>query len=93
MSPVTAALLGALIGALAGLAGGAFAAIAAIRSSQIAARAPLADKIHEIAMVAIKLRVASTPDERNQWLIKFETAWNDFTIHQRILCQAGGSWS
>ncbi len=36
----TSVILGALVGAAAGLAGGGFAALASLRASQLAARAP-----------------------------------------------------
>jgi len=86
MTQVQAALLGTLIGALAGLAGGGFAALSALRASQLAARAPLCTTLHRIAEALIRLRIASDDDERTLALRDFEKIWSEFSIQQRILC-------
>ena len=82
---VEAALLGAAIGGLAGLSGGAFAALASIRASQAATRAPLARLLHLLTVRIIALRVAPG-DQRSVAMNNFEEAFNEFSIHQRILC-------
>lgn len=86
MSEVVAALIGASIGAVAGLAGGGFAALASIRASQIAARAALAPKLHALADAIIRLQGAAGTAEELQRRRDLEGAWNDFGVHQRILC-------
>jgi len=86
VDPVSAALLGALIGAVAGLAGGALAAIASLRASQVAARAPLAPKLHNIAAELIRLAPAIGQADEIGKRHAFELAWNDFAVHQKILC-------
>jgi len=82
----TAALLGALIGAGAGLAGGAFAAIASLRASQIAARAPLGPVLHQISIALMHLRVTKGTPEYVDAQKEFQLRWNEFSIQQRILC-------
>ena len=86
MGAPEAALLGALIGAVGGLAGGAFAALASLRSSQIAARAPLAEKIHTVAAGIAKLQASLGTGDENQNRMGFEVAWNDLATHAKILC-------
>ncbi len=86
MTEVQAALLGALIGALSGLAGGGFAALASLRASQTAARLPLCSTLFGIAEALIRLRIASENDERTSARLDFEKKWNEFSIQQRILC-------
>jgi hypothetical protein len=46
----TSVFLGALVGAAAGLGGGGFAAIASLRASQLAARAPWVSFSTKLAM-------------------------------------------
>ena len=89
MNEVYAALLGALIGALAGLAGGAFASLASLRASQVAARAPLGQLLHEFVVCLVLLEralrrvaAAEVTAARNDIGAK----WNQFAVHQRILC-------
>jgi hypothetical protein len=85
MDQITAVLLAAAIGALAGIAGAAFGALGSVRASQLAARAPLAEKIHGLAQSTIKLRAAiGTPDFASR-LNDFNIAWNDFAVHQKLL--------
>ena len=79
------ALLGALIGAVGGLAGGAFAAVASLRASQIAARAPLAEKIHTVTSRIVKLRASLDTEDENENRMGFEVAWNDLAVHAKIL--------
>jgi Na+/H+-translocating membrane pyrophosphatase len=59
MNESSAILIGAVIGACAGFIGGAIAALAAVRSSQLAARLPLAAKIHELNRTFVVLTAAS----------------------------------
>ena len=86
MPDVAIALLGALIGAAAGLGGGAVAALASLRASQIAARAPLAAKIHVTSKRIVKLRTAIGTPDYDEHRVAFEEAWNDLASHQKILC-------
>jgi len=85
ISEVGAALLGAAIGAIAGLAGGAFSGLASMRASQLAARAPLAEKIHELNKTVVTLRGAVGSPTFNAALNDFSLKWNDFIVHQKIL--------
>ena len=80
------ALLGALIGAVAGIAGGWFAAIASVRASQLSARAPLALIIHQLGKRLISLRVALNTPDHARAIRDFEEEWNNLVVHQRILC-------
>ncbi len=86
MSEVYAALLGALIGALAGLAGGGLASIASLRASQVAARAPLGQILCEFSACVVKLYGASDHSEVETAKRDIELKWNEFAVHQRILC-------
>ena len=88
MSATVAALVGAAIGAVAGLAGGAFAALASIRASQLAARAILAPKLHELSNAIVTLRgtMGLEPEDELRAKKNLERAWNDFAVHQRVLC-------
>ena len=86
MNEAVAALIGAAIGAVAGVAGGGFAALAAIRASQVAARAELAPKLHALGRAIISLRGASGTDDEMKARRDIEVAWNDFGVHQRVLC-------
>jgi len=62
MTEATSVILGALVGAVAGLAGGGFAAIASLRASQLAARAPLGSILHEISNALIGMNATrNTP--------------------------------
>lgn len=83
---IQAALLGGIIGAAAGLAGGGLAALAAVRASQLAARAPLGPILCGIADTVIQLRVTAGTIERHDIEIEFERRWREFSVHQRILC-------
>ena len=85
-SEVQAALLGGMIGALAGLAAGGLAAFAAVRASQLAARAPLGPILCGIADTLIQLRVTAGTIQRDDIEIEFERRWKEFSVHQRILC-------
>lgn len=77
--------MAALIGAAGGLVGGAGAALSAIRSSQLAARVPLATKIHELNRAIARLPPAINTPAFKARLIEFNFAWNDFIVHQKIL--------
>lgn len=84
MTEGTSAILGALVGAAAGLAGGGFAALASLRASQLAARAPLGPVLHEISNALIGMHATKGTSE--YWRREFERRWNEFSIQQRILC-------
>ena len=86
MSEAEFALFGALIGAMAGLAGGGFAALAAIGASQVAARAQLAPKLHALTHAIITLRGTIGTHDEMKARRDLELAWNDFGVHQRVLC-------
>lgn len=86
MTEAYAALLGALIGAFGGLAGGGFAALASLRASQVAARAPLCSTLHKIAEALVRLRIELEDQERTLAQRDFQVRWNEFSIQQRILC-------
>ncbi len=88
MDPAVAALIGIAIGAFAGLVGAGFAAVASIRASQLAARAPLAGKLHGLARAFVNLSKARrTADADEDELANLlQIAWNDLFTHQRILC-------
>jgi hypothetical protein len=86
MTEATSVIIGALLGAAAGIGGGGFAALASLRASQLAARAPLGSVLHEIsdafiAMTAMKGREGYWERRR-----EFERTWNEFAVQQRILC-------
>jgi len=85
MDEITAVLIAAAIGALAGVAGAAFGALSSVRASQLAARAPPADKIHALAQSTIKLRAAINTADFVPRLKDFNVAWNDFAVHQKPL--------
>ncbi len=86
MTESTSVILGALVGAVAGLAGGGFAALASLRASQLAARAPLGPVLYEISNALIGMN--TTKGTREYWEPRreFERRWNEFSIQQRILC-------
>ena len=86
MNEAYAALFGALIGALAGLAGGGFAALASLRASQVAARAPLGGLLHELTTQLVKARAALGQPDEDRAVADFEQKWAQFAVHQRILC-------
>ena len=86
MTEGQAALTGALIGAMAGLAGGAFAAVASIRASQLAARASLAELLHDLYKSRTSEFASVSPSEQDRAVKEFEQQWNRFAVHQRILC-------
>ena len=90
MDEAVAALIGAAIGAVAGIAGGGFAALSALRASQVAARAELAPKLHELAAAVISLRGAIGTGTEMKARRDIELAWNDFSVHQRVLCPSVG---
>lgn len=86
MTEGAAAILGALVGAAAGLAGGGFTALASLRASQLAARAPLGPILHEISNTIIAMN--ATKNTTDYWgpRREFERKWNEFAIQQRIIC-------
>ena len=87
MTEGVAALLGALIGATGGIAGGGLAALASLRASQIAARAPLGPILHEMGKAFVRMNVTKDmPEEYFDHRLEFEHKWNEFSIQQRILC-------
>lgn len=90
MSEVVAALVGAAIGAIAGISGGGLAALASIRASQIAARAELANKLHHLARAIIRLQGAIGTEDELEVRRDLELVWNDLGVHQRILCPSRG---
>jgi len=88
MDPAAIALIGVAIGALAGLGGATVAALASIRSSQLAARTPLAKKIHVLNQTVVQITAsAASKNSANftQELRYFMVAWNDLAVHQKIL--------
>ncbi len=85
MNAISAVLLAAAIGALAGVGGAAFGALGSLRASQLAARVPLAEKIHALAQAIVKLRAALGKPEFLLRLKKFNVTWNDLAVHQKIL--------
>jgi hypothetical protein len=86
MTEAESALLGALIGAVAGVAGGGLAAMASLRASQLAARAPLGPILHEIGNTIISMNVTKGTPDYVKHRRDFERKWNEFSIQQRILC-------
>jgi len=82
----TSVILGALVGAVAGLGGGGFAALASLRASQLAARAPLGSVLHEISNALVAMNATKGTNE--YWVPRreFERRWSEFSIQQRILC-------
>jgi hypothetical protein len=84
MDDPSAALVSGIIGAAAGLIGGAGAALSAIRSSQLAARVPLAGKVHQLNNAFVRLS-AAPPAEFHERVMTFSRAWNDLAVHQKIL--------
>jgi hypothetical protein len=86
MTEATSALLGALIGAAAGLAGGGFAALASLRASQSAARATLGPVLQKIADTIIGMNATKGTNEYRVIRREFERRWSEFAIQQRILC-------
>ena len=85
MNAISAVLLAAAIGALAGMGGASFSALASVRSSQLAARVPLAKKIHALSQAIVKLRAAVGKPDFVVRLKKFNVTWNDLAVHQKIL--------
>ena len=86
MNEVSAVLLAALVGALAGLGGGGLAALASLRASQLVARAPLAASLHQLGVRLVLARAALGTSEEDGALRDVELQWNHFAVHQRILC-------
>lgn len=86
MTEATSVVLGALVGAVAGLAGGGFAALASLRASQLAARAPLGPVLHKISNALIRLSATKGTTEYLEARREFESRWSEFSIQQRILC-------
>ncbi len=86
MTEATSVILGALVGAAAGLAGGGFAALASVRASQLAARAPLGAVLHEIGNALVGMNATKGTKEYWEPRREFERRWNEFSIQQRILC-------
>lgn len=86
MTEGTAAILGALVGAAAGLAGGGFAALASVRASQLAARAVLGPVLLKIRDAIVWMNVTKGTEEYLPARKEFERAWSEFSIQQRILC-------
>ncbi len=82
------ALLGAIVGAAAGIAGGCFAALGSLRASQLAARAPLGHSLHRIVDIVITMRAIESTTGNEYLLVRreFESRWSEFSIQQRILC-------
>jgi hypothetical protein len=86
MTEAASAITGALVGAAAGIAGGGFAALASIRASQLAARAPLGLVLHQMGTALISMSVTKGTEQYWEPRREFERKWNEFTIQQRILC-------
>jgi len=86
MKEVTAALVGAFIGVIGGVAGGGFAALASLRASQTAARAPVAVTLHEVAKAVVRFRATKGTSEHGEAQRDFQRCWSLLSIQQRILC-------
>ena len=86
MTEALSVIVGALIGAGAGVTGGGFAALASLRASQLAARAPLGSVLQTIANTIVWMNVTKGTDEYLKARREFERACSDFSIQQRILC-------
>ncbi|HVN64063.1 MAG TPA: hypothetical protein VMT58_05465 [Candidatus Binataceae bacterium] len=86
MNEAAAVIVGALVGAAAGVAGGGVAAIASLRASQLSARAPLGPILVEIKNTLIQMNVTRGTDEYWQHRKEFEKRWGEFSVQQRILC-------
>lgn len=80
------ALVAAALGAIGGVVGGAVASLATLRTSQLSARAPLGPLLHEIGQFLIKLNASVGTSDYMGTLLRFESKWNEFSVHQRILC-------
>jgi hypothetical protein len=65
--------------------GAALWALASLRSSQLAARVPLAPKIHELGNAVVRLNAAAGKADYSDRLKDFQIAWNDLIVHQQIL--------
>jgi hypothetical protein len=78
-------LLAAAVGALAGIGGSAVGALASLRASQLAARVPLAEKIHVLNQTIVHLHAAAGGADYVERLKAFQVAWNDLIVHQKIL--------
>lgn len=85
MSEVGAALLGSLIGAIAGLAGGGFAALASLRASQISARSSLGDLIHDVADALVSLDQATSERALLAARNELGSRTNRLPVHQTLL--------
>ena len=86
MTEAASVIIGALVGAAAGIAGGGFAALASVRASQLAARAPLGLVLHQMGNALISMSVTKGTEQYWEPRREFERKWNEFTIQQRILC-------
>jgi hypothetical protein len=86
MTEAASVIIGALVGAAAGIAGGGFAALASVRASQLAARAPLGLVLHQMGNALISMSVTKGTEDYWEPRREFERKWNEFTIQQRILC-------
>jgi hypothetical protein len=86
MDPVTIGLLGVLAGAVIGFAGSGFAAYSAFRASELQARLPLIPRIHTLGFAFVRLSTAKGTADENPRRLDFESAWNDFRVHQQVLC-------
>jgi hypothetical protein len=82
---LTVALIGAGVGALAGIGGSVVGALASLRASQLAARIPLAEKIHQLSQAVVKLTVATGKPDYSDRMADFQIAWNDLIVHEKIL--------
>jgi hypothetical protein len=82
----TAVLLGALVGAVAGLAGGGFAALASVRAGQLTARAALGPILQKIADTVVWMNTTKGTEEYLKARREFERGLSEFSIQQRILC-------
>lgn len=86
--PNLSSLVGPLIGAIAGLAGGAFAALASIRASQIAARAPLANTLFELAKAHVALGVSMVDKgDVSECRRYFLTIWNQLATQRNLMSE------
>jgi hypothetical protein len=86
VTEASAVIIGALVGAVSGIAVGGFAALASFRASLVVARVPLGPILHEISRAVIRMHSAQNSSEQTEALLAFEVEWNKFAIEQRILC-------
>jgi hypothetical protein len=86
MTEAISVLIGTIVGAVAGVAGGGLAALASLRASQLAARSPLGPVLYQIANTLISMNATKDTADHLKERREFERRWSAFSIQQRILC-------